>query len=207
RTLLTIGRGGMEFALYDGLVTDAEIDHLKSLASTRLKKSTVLGDNFSRAASDVRTSEDTFLEVGCDPVVAALEARISAVTGIPVECGEGLQILHYGTTQEYKPHFDFFDPASQQEHAIMAASGNRVGTMILYLGEVERGGSTYFPKLDLAVHPQRGQAVWFGYLRDGLLDERSQHAGMPILGGEKWIATKWFRERRFGSPPGATASS
>lgn len=198
RTLLSIGRGGVEIALYDGLITDSEIEHLKRIAAPRMARSGVLSTNFGTADSEVRTSEQTFLEVGFDPIVAGLEARISAITGIPVENGEGLQVLRYGVSQKYEPHFDFFDPANQQEHAVMAGNGgNRVGTMLLYLSDVERGGSTYFPKLDLAVHPRRGQALWFRYLHDGLLDERSQHAGMPILAGEKWLATKWFRERAF----------
>lgn len=200
RTLMSVGRGGgMEMALYDNMVSDAEIELLKSAALPRLVRSAVLAPNFGSQDSDVRTSRGTYLQVGCHPLVSALEARISAVTGIPVSRGEGLQILHYGVSHEYEPHYDYFDPTNQKEHAMMARSGNRVGTMIMYLNDVEQGGATYFPKLDLAIHPKRGQAIWFSYLHDGLLDERSQHAGMPVLAGEKWIATKWFRERCFSN--------
>ncbi|HEU0277396.1 MAG TPA: 2OG-Fe(II) oxygenase [Rhodanobacteraceae bacterium] len=198
RTLLSIGKGGLEFALYDGLVTDAEIDFLKQASEPKMARSTVLAANFGNQQSEVRTSDGAFL----DPhpaELAALERRIAALTGIPVDHGEAWQILHYRNAQEYRPHYDYFEPKTDQERQMMARSGNRVGTMIFYLSDVERGGATYFPKLDIAVHPRRGLAMWFGYMREGLLDERSQHAGMPIITGEKWIATKWLREHVFVS--------
>lgn len=196
RTLLSIGKGGLEFALYDGLITGDEIEYLKRASEPKLARSTVLAANFGNQQSEVRTSDGAFLEPN-PPPLAALERRVAAVTGIPVDHGEAWQILHYRDAQEYRPHYDYFEPKTDQERQMMARSGNRVGTMIFYLSDVGRGGATYFPKLDIAVHPRRGLAMWFGYMRDGLLDERSQHAGMPIIAGEKWIATKWLREHAF----------
>ena len=63
------------------------------------------------AISGVRTSRGTHFAVGENPVVARLEARIAALVDKPVEHGEPLQILHYGTGGEYLPHHDWFDPA------------------------------------------------------------------------------------------------
>ncbi|MNN97804.1 hypothetical protein D3C81_2170410 [compost metagenome] len=48
--------------------------------------------------------------------------------------------------------------------------------------------------------PVKGNAVYFSYLLpDGTLDERTLHAGLPVASGEKWIATKWLRERPYRS--------
>ncbi|VDM97984.1 unnamed protein product [Onchocerca ochengi] len=33
-------------------------------------------------------------------------------------------------------------------------------------------------------------------MRSGEIDMRSRHAACPVLTGIKWIATKWFHERR-----------
>jgi prolyl 4-hydroxylase len=33
----------------------------------------------------------------------------------------------------------------------------------------------------------------------GVVDWRSLHAGNPVLEGEKWVASKWMRQRRFVS--------
>jgi prolyl 4-hydroxylase len=38
--------------------------------------------------------------------------------------------------------------------------------------------------------------VFFSYERPDP-STRTLHGGAPVLAGEKWIATKWLRERRF----------
>jgi hypothetical protein len=35
---------------------------------------------------------------------------------------------------------------------------------------------------------------------DGRADETATHAGMPVKGGVKLIASRWIRERRFEAP-------
>jgi prolyl 4-hydroxylase len=58
-----------------------------------------------------------------------------------------------------------------------------------------------FPEIGLDVLPRRGNAVYFAYCAEnGALDARSLHGGSPVGDGEKWIATKWFRERDYGGP-------
>lgn len=48
--------------------------------------------------------------------------------------------------------------------------------------------------------PHKGGAVYFRYGNgQGQVDPLSLHAGAPILAGEKWIMTKWMRQRRYGS--------
>jgi hypothetical protein len=71
----------------------------------------------------------------------------------------------------------------------------------MYLSDVEAGGSTVFPEVGIDVLPHRGNAVYFAYCSEnGTLDTRTLHGGSPVGAGEKWIATKWFRQRRyFGS--------
>lgn len=41
----------------------------------------------------------------------------------------------------------------------------------------------------------KGNAVFFSYDRAHPMT-RTLHAGAPVVEGEKWIATKWLRERR-----------
>ena len=63
-------------------------------------------------------------------------------------------------------------------------------------GEPEQGGGTVFPDIQLEVAPKRGNAVFFSYER-AHPSTRTLHGGAPVLAGEKWVATKWMRERRF----------
>jgi hypothetical protein len=66
----------------------------------------------------------------------------------------------------------------------------------VYLNDVQEGGETVFPDRDVTVRPKRGRAVMFrNLLADGSPDVHSLHAGMPVLAGEKWLATSWIRTR------------
>lgn len=194
--------GSLDCILYEGMLSDEECEHIKTVSGPYLKRSAVVGKNFSNVETRIRTSAGAFLDRGMDPTITAIEDRVARLTGVPADRGEGLQVLHYTDAQEYQPHYDFFEPQSEDEARMMAQPGNRIGTMIFYLNDVEEGGSTYFPQLQLAVHPKKGSAVWFGYLgEDGVPDRRSEHAGLPVISGEKWIATKWLRERTFNPGP------
>jgi len=51
-------------------------------------------------------------------------------------------------------------------------------------------------RIFLEVAPQRGNAVFFSYERPHP-STQTLHGGAPVLAGEKWIATKWLRERIF----------
>jgi prolyl 4-hydroxylase len=69
----------------------------------------------------------------------------------------------------------------------------------MYLSEVEQGGATAFPEVGLTVRPKRGSAVLFANLTpDQQVDRRTLHAGLPVLSGCKYIATKWLREQVYG---------
>jgi prolyl 4-hydroxylase len=58
-----------------------------------------------------------------------------------------------------------------------------------------------FPAIGLDVLPRRGSAVYFTYTSEsGQTDARSLHGGSPVVAGEKWIATKWLRQRRYAGP-------
>jgi prolyl 4-hydroxylase len=143
-----------------------------------------------------RTSQGMFFARGENPVVARLEARIAALLGWPVENGEGLQVLRYPPGAEYRPHYDYFDPAQPGTPPILTRGGQRVATLIVYLQEPEGGGATVFPDIGFSVAPVRGNAVFFSY-GQAHPASRSLHGGEPVTQGEKWIATKWLREREF----------
>jgi len=146
--------------------------------------------------NDDRTSNGMFFQRGETGIVSQLEERIARLLRWPLDHGEGLQVLHYGPGAEYKPHHDYFAPGEPGTPTILKRGGQRVGTLVIYLNEPERGGATIFPEVPLQVVPRRGNAVFFSYERPDP-STRTLHGGAPVLAGEKWIATKWLREREF----------
>ena len=123
-------------------------------------------------------------------------ARIARLLRWPVDHGEGLQVLHYRPGAEYKPHYDYFDPKEPGTAHIVRRGGQRVATLVMYLNNPLRGGGTTFPDVGLEVAPQRGHAVFFAYERPHPAT-RTLHGGAPVIEGEKWVATKWLRQREF----------
>lgn len=183
--------------LFGDFLSDAECDALIARTRDKLRRADVIDSvNGGSYVDDRRTSELVTLERGESELVARIEARIAAATGIGVERGEALQVMRYGVGAEYQPHFDFFDPAKGGERAHLDNGGQRIATLIMYLADVEDGGETVFPDLGLAFVPRKGHALYFAYT-DALsrCDPLSFHGGLPVGAGEKWIVTKWMRMR------------
>jgi prolyl 4-hydroxylase len=183
--------------VFADLLSADECGELIALARSRLARSeTVETSTGASAVNPARTSEGMFFEPAEFAVCARLEQRIAALLGWPLENGEGLQILRYGPGTEYRPHYDYFDPAEAGTPTILKRGGQRVGSIVCYLNTPEAGGATVFPDVGLEVAPVRGNAVFFSYDRPHP-STRTLHGGAEVSAGEKWVATKWMREGRF----------
>lgn len=183
--------------VFAGLLSDEECDDLVALARPRLVRSETV-DN-STGGSEVnaaRTSSGMFFERGETALIGRIEQRIAALLNWPLDHGEGLQVLHYLPGAEYRPHHDYFDPQHPGSATILRRGGQRVATLVMYLNTPQGGGATTFPDVGLEVAPVKGSAVFFSYDRPDA-STLTLHGGAPVLGGEKWVATKWLREGVF----------
>ncbi|WP_059412092.1 2OG-Fe(II) oxygenase [Cupriavidus basilensis] len=186
-------------AVLEGVLSHDECDALVAMAQPRLAPSTTVDPSTGfTVVSEGRTSHGMFFRLQENALVARLDQRISALMRLPVENGEGLQVLRYGVGAQSSPHYDFLMPTNAANQASLARSGQRVSTLVVYLNDVEAGGETAFPEIGYAVSPRKGNAVYFEYCdAAGQLDGRTLHTGAPVRAGEKWVVTKWMRQRRF----------
>lgn len=199
--------------IYHNFLTQAECEYLINLAKPHMEKSTVVDSETGKSKdSRVRTSSGTFLARGRDKTIRTIEKKIADFTFLPVEHGEGLQVLHYEVGQRYEPHFDYF-----QDEFNTKNGGQRMATVLMYLSDVEEGGETVFPsakgnisavpwwnelsecgKEGLSVKPKMGDALLFWSMKpDASLDASSLHGGCPVIKGNKWSATKWIRVNEY----------
>jgi prolyl 4-hydroxylase len=178
----------------NNLLSQDECEALITEATPRLQRATTVDREGKHQVDARRTSEGMFFAIGETALVKRIEQRIATLLSMPVDHGEGLQILHYLPGQQYEPHHDWFDPEQPGFAAITATGGQRIASVVMYLNTPEAGGGTAFPEIGLTVTALRGAAVYFAYDTG---DTASLHAGLPVLKGEKWIATKWLRERPF----------
>ncbi|SFM85906.1 2OG-Fe(II) oxygenase [Variovorax sp. OV329] len=183
--------------VFGDLLSDEECDALIDGARERLARSLTVETKTGGEALNVdRTSDGMFFTRGENAVVQRIEARIARLLNWPVEYGEGLQILRYAPGAQYRPHYDYFDPAEPGTPTILRRGGQRLATLVIYLQAPAQGGGTTFPDVGLEVAPCRGTGVFFSYERPDPAT-RTLHGGAPVLAGEKWVATKWLREREF----------
>ncbi len=179
------------------LLSAEECAELIALARARLSRSeTVATRTGESEVNQARTSDGMFFQPAEFPICARLEARLARLLDWPLENGEGLQILRYRPGAEYKPHYDYFDPAESGTPAILKRGGQRLASIVCYLNTPEGGGATVFPEAGIEVAPVQGNAVFFSYDQPHP-STRTLHGGAPVTAGEKWVATKWMRESRF----------
>jgi prolyl 4-hydroxylase len=185
--------------LFGNVMSPDECAEMIERSRHRLKRSTTVHPETGH--EDViqnRTSEGIWFPRGEDEFIKRLDERIASLMNLPVENGEGLQILHYNVGGEYRPHFDYFPPDQAGSAAHTAHGGQRVATLIVYLNDVPGGGETIFPEAGLTVGARQGCAVYFRYMNAmRQLDPLTLHGGAPVLAGDKWIMTKWVRERAY----------
>ena len=178
-------------------------------------------------------------------VIGCVEERAMALQGhIPRENLESLQVVRsesslpfkmqsnfcclmlmgfrYENKQEFKPHFDWFEPGEDDE--IIALNGNRISSIFAYLLANCTGGTTSFPKVlrpverewcdvlvcedeegydveHVEVLPIVGNAIfWWNLWSNGTGDEGTLHAGRPVISGVKAGLNIWTREKVWREP-------
>ena len=182
----------------DDFVSIEEREHIISMAADRLDEAKVskLGEN---KPSEKRTGRVAWVKHNETAIVRGLVKRVSDLVGIPTLHAESLQVVHYGVTQEYQPHYDGWDIDTPKGKEKTRRGGNRAVTALMYLNEVDGGGGTCFPKVDVEVEAIPGRLCIFHDIADG---ERTRHinalhGGMPVTEGEKWACNLWFREKPY----------
>eukprot|EP01104_Vermistella_antarctica_P005039 TRINITY_DN15449_c0_g1_i1.p1 TRINITY_DN15449_c0_g1~~TRINITY_DN15449_c0_g1_i1.p1 ORF type:complete len:279 (+),score=47.59 TRINITY_DN15449_c0_g1_i1:266-1102(+) len=179
--------------LFHDFLSHEECDRLIEAGRSRLKRSQVVSASKEMRLNTARTSYGAWVGKNDDPVVQILQQRVAAASHQAPENGETIYLLHYDVGQQYRQHFDFFNP--EKSWTNLRKGGQRMMTFLMYLNDVEEGGETIFPGINVKVPVRKGLGVLFHDLYpNGEYDINSLHGGDPVVKGEKWIATIWIRE-------------
>jgi prolyl 4-hydroxylase len=178
-----------EVVHYPELLTPSECRYLMEATGNRFDPSMVYDSSRRLVRDEIRTSDGSTIHwLIEDPAVVALNRRIAAISQSRYESGEALALLRYSPGQEYRPHFDF----------VKGAENRRLMTALIYLNEDYEGGETAFIRTGLKVKGKTGDVILFR--NDGAdtgPNPNSEHAGLPVTGGIKFLATRWIREERW----------
>jgi prolyl 4-hydroxylase len=197
--------------VFENFLSNKEVEHILAAAEPKLKQALVSAAK-SGVPSAGRSGSSCWIPQGFDEVIEELSLRIAEVVGNGLEYAESLQVIHYAESEQYAPHFDAWDKATERGQRCMHKGGQRMVTCLLYLNDVEEGGGTCFPNLDMEIRAEKGRMVLFHNCHEGstVRHPDSLHGGMPVLKGEKWACNFWFRELEYQAPetvPSRTADA
>ncbi|HYC94125.1 MAG TPA: 2OG-Fe(II) oxygenase [Sphingomicrobium sp.] len=178
-----------DVAHFARLFTDGECNYLMQASGNAFEPSMVYDSSRRLVRDQIRTSDGATIHwLIEDPAIVALNRRIAAVSHSAYENGEALALLRYSPGQEYRPHFDF----------VGGAGNRRLQTALVYLNADYEGGETQFVRTGLTVKGGAGDLVLFrNEGADGGPNPLSEHAGLPVTRGTKYLATRWIRESRW----------
>ena len=152
-------------------------------------RSLVLGNQLNQA----RTSLSGTLSYD-EPICNKLRYAAAAHFNVPVENCEPLHLAKYTKGQEYKPHHDSCCDDTELCRAFKGKSGDRIGTMLVYVTDDFEGGFTEFPHLEFSYKPKAGMAIFW---ETASCPDWAIHCGTPVINGTKIIATVWVREKKY----------
>lgn len=178
--------------LVNDFLTHEECDEVITKIQKECRPSTITSEN--EPDKEFRTSLTCDLSHEPDNFTKDLDRRIADYIGYEEERSEGIQGQYYQVGNQFKTHTDYFQPNTKEFEQFAGTQGQRTWTFMIYLNDVPEGGQTEFTKLGTAFTPKKGQAViWNSLHSDGRVNSDTLHWAKPIIKGEKFVITKWFR--------------
>tara|TARA_Y200000002_G_scaffold381625_2_gene396145 strand:+ start:1434 stop:2612 length:1179 start_codon:yes stop_codon:yes gene_type:complete len=177
-------------------LSDELCDHFINLSNGKLKRALVSSEK-EGIISKGRSGSNCWIEHNKDDKTLSVANRISNIIEISLESTESFQIIYYDKTQEYFNHYDAWDfNEVEKSRRNLKNGGQRIFTALVYLNDVEEGGSTKFTKLNIDVKAEKGKLLIFEnvYEDTNIRHYYSEHAGRPVIKGEKYAFNLWFRE-------------
>ena len=180
----------------DNFLTNEECEHFIKIAKPNLQRAFV-SDSKVGVFSAGRTGSNTWIKHNTDNITKKIAMKVSIILNLPLETAESFQAIHYGESQRYNQHYDGYKKEDTDKcKRCLKYGGQRIVTALLYLNDVEEGGGTSFPKLDIISKAKKGKLIVFQNCLNNTTDVHpdSLHAGMPVIKGEKYAINLWFRE-------------
>ena len=185
--------GNNNYFLYeiDNILSNEECDRLiKYGKNKRLLDSTIFNNNKSIITND-RISKTAWFQLHENEIETKCSNIAKTLTNKNDNNLERLQLVYYTEGGYFRPHHD----ATKQSYLKTIVS-SREYTLLIYLNDVEKGGETIFPFLNLEITPKKGKGILFRTLDDNdKIIPESYHGGKPVIKGEKWICNKWIHNK------------
>ena len=173
----TANNEGNFVATIHQLLSATEVEEMKAKAIGDMKATPYSVSGEELEFSYKRNSKIKYISERTDSLALSISRRLEDALALRIFpedperlTAENYQLMNYGFGGLISLHMD--------EDGMFNVGGGRFTTAMLYLSEVQSGGFTIFPKLNLAFKPQPGQLLYWNLRRtDGTPDQRMTHLG------------------------------
>ncbi|KAH8232434.1 hypothetical protein KR032_006569, partial [Drosophila birchii] len=176
--------------LFHDVVSRKTMQQIRILTKPHLiPSSTYYPDTKSFRIVSYRTSKSVWLPWDMNNVTVAITEMLEDATALNMNSSEMFQVMNYGLGGVFQIHVDNI----LKDENRFNGTDDRLATALFYLSDVEQGGGTVFPFLNLTVFPQAGSVLfWHNLDTRGNEDPYTAHAGCPVIVGSKWVMSKWI---------------
>ena len=189
KNVIVFGNDETKIYVMNNFLNPAQCHTLQYLSTQKLRPSTTTTNEKYYRTSYTHDFDSSH------PVYAEIDNILSKFINIPLHFAEPTQVQRYLVGDKFDEHTDWFNP-NHEEWAYTANKGQRTWTITVYLNDVEDGGETEFPKLNIKIKPKMGRLVaWNNLLSTGQGNHDTLHKGCQVTQGQKFIITKWFRDK------------
>jgi len=174
------------------LLTLDECKKIIEIAEPKFTRSSTVG---ATGPTETRTSETAWIPK-TEPIVLKVLKKACELTGKSIENCEDMQVVRYLPGEYYRPHHDSCCEDVDSCVKFAEKSGQRVGTLILYLNDDFDEGYTHFPNLDMYFREPPGSGIFFRPLdkTNTGCHPMALHGGFPPKNGTKYACNIWVRE-------------
>jgi prolyl 4-hydroxylase len=172
----------------DNILSNEECDRLIKYTKYKKLSDSIIFNNHNNIITNDRKSKTTWFKLNENEIESKCSNIAKTLTNKNDSNLENLQLVYYPIGGYFKPHHD-----ATKNTDVDTIVKSREYTLLIYLNDVEEGGETVFPYLNLEIKPKKGKGILFRTLDDNdRIIEESLHGGKPVIKGEKWICNKWI---------------
>ncbi|KAH8411178.1 hypothetical protein KR222_009646, partial [Zaprionus bogoriensis] len=157
-----------DILLFHNVLSEDEIKYLKSTANDQGVPQDVLG-----------IVKHFALPVSQNPIYVRLKSKVTDMMRLNVT-NQSFHLYNFGLGG-YLPS----QLAVMRDNLKDQSANNRIATITFYASDVQLGGATIFPKLQLAVQPKQGNAIIWFHGDKGQQRKTVEHAICPVVVGSR----------------------
>ena len=180
----------------NNFITPIDCQLLKGYIDQTAQPSTVHtpgeGDDKRTRTESIRSSSSVLMDWKTNEFFKFIDRKIVNLMQLHPFIGEGITGQKYEIGEFYRTHPDYFIDSDLETYCTWM--GQRTWTTMLYLNDVEKGGETQFPNINIKMKPKEGTLIaWNNLNIDGTNNENTLHEALPPESGKKYVITKWWR--------------